>query len=83
MSLLVTNQVIVDLNDTVIEPAAWRVAVDRDGETCLALPLSFGAKRDAERAKAALERAGLVSEDVVRLAGAGAVIRIMGEALAW
>jgi hypothetical protein len=26
MSLLITNQVIVDLHDSVIEPAAWKVA---------------------------------------------------------
>ena len=85
MSLLITNQVVMDPNDTVIEPAGWRVAVasETQAEVCLALPLHFGAERDAERAKAALEQAGLVSEGVLRLAGEGAVIRIMGEALAW
>ena len=86
MSLLITNQVIVDQRGAqVIEPAIWRVAVqsETEAETCLALPLNFGGERDAERAKAALERAGLVSEGVLRLAGEGAVIRIMGESLAW
>lgn len=85
MSLLITNQVIVDRNAKVIEPAIWRVAVasETEAETCLALPLKFGDQRDAERAKAALERVGLEREDVLRLAGEGAVIRIMGEALAW
>ncbi len=85
MPLLITNQVIVDRSATVIEPAVWRVAVvasETEAETCLALPLNFGRERDAERAKAALERAGLVSEDVLRLAGEVAVIRIMGESLA-
>lgn len=85
MSLLITNQVIVDLNNRVTEPAAWRVAVasETEAETCLSLPLKFGGERDAERAKAALERAGLVSVDSLRLAGEGAVIRVMGESLAW
>lgn len=85
MSLLVTNQVIVDRSAKVIEPAIWRVAVasENEAETCFALPLNFGGERDAERAKAALERAGLVSGGVLRLAGEEAVIQIMGEALAW
>jgi len=85
MSLLITNQVIVDGSAQVIEHAVWRVAVasETEDETCLALPLNFGVERDAERAKAALERAGLVSEGVLRLAGEGAVIRNMGESLAW
>lgn len=86
MSLLIFfNQVVVDRNAKVIEPAVWRVAVasDTEAETCLALPLNFGVERDAERAKAALERLGLVSEGVLRLTGEGAVIRIMGESLAW
>ncbi len=67
MSLLVTNQVIVDRKAAVIEAAAWRVAT----------------KRNAERAKTALERMGLVSEDALRRVGEEAVIRIMGESLAW
>ena len=85
MSLLITNQVVMDRSAKVIEPAVWRVAVESesDAETCFALPLNFGMERDAERAKAALERVGLVSEGVLRLAGEGAVIRIMGESLAW
>ncbi len=83
MSLLVTNQVIVDRSAAVIDLVAWRVAADRDDETCLALPLNFGAERDAERAKAALERAGLENEDALRRAGKEAVIRIMAESLAW
>ena len=86
MSLLITNQVIVDRNSNrVIEPAAWRVAVasETKAETCLSLPLKFGRERDAERAKASLEQAGLVSVGSLRLAGEGAVIRVMGESLAW
>lgn len=83
MSLMITNQVVVDRNDAVIEPAAWRVATKRDAEVCLALPLNFQRERDAERARAALERAGLESEDALRLASEGAVIRIMAESLAW
>jgi hypothetical protein len=59
MSLLITNQVVLDPHDTVIEPAGWRVAVDSETEadTWLALPLHFGGERDAERAKAALAKA--------------------------
>lgn len=84
-SLLITNQLVLDPNDTVIEPAGWRVAMasETEAEVRLALLLHFGAERDAERAKAALERAGLVSAAGLRLAGEGAVIRIMGEALTW
>ena len=86
MSLLITNQVIMNRNaSSVMEHATWRVAVDSDTEIeiCLALPLHFERKQDAERAKAALERVGLVSEGVLRIAGEEAVIRLMGEALAW
>lgn len=32
MSLLITNQVVMDPNDTVIEPAGWRVAVASETE---------------------------------------------------
>lgn len=83
MSLLVTNQVIVDRKAAVIEAAAWRVATKRNADTCLALPMNFETERDAERAKTALERMGLVSEDAMRRVGEEAVIRIMGESLAW
>lgn len=85
MSLLITNEVVLDRNAKVIEPAVWRVAVasETEAEICFALPLNFGVERDAERAKAALERLGLVSESVLRLTGEGTVIRIMGESLAW
>jgi hypothetical protein len=83
MSLLITNQVIVDLNDSVIEPAAWRVAAKQDEDVCLALPPNFEREQDAERARAALQQAGLVSEKSLRLAGEEAVVRIMLESLAW
>lgn len=85
MSLLVTNTVIVDDNAMVIRSAAWRVAVESETEpeTALALPLEFGREPDAERAKDALERAGLASEAALRFAGRGTVVRIMGESLAW
>jgi hypothetical protein len=83
MSLVITNQEIVDRNMSVIEPAAWRVATIVAAEKCLALPLNFNRERDAERARAALQKAGLESEEALRRVGQGAVIRIMAESLAW
>ena len=83
MSLVVTNQEVVDKNMSVIKPAAWRVATQVSAETCLALPLTFEREQDAERARAEFQRAGLEGEDALRRAGEKAVVRIMAESMAW
>lgn len=84
MSLKVTHKMVYDNRDVPIEPAGWRVAVWTDDfKGLLAIPLELGSERDAMRAKAALEKAGLESITAVKRAGKGAVFRIMLEALAW
>ena len=83
MSLLVTNLVLVDDSLTIVGPQAWRVALDCDGEWYHAIPIEFSSERDAERARTALEAAGLTDAVELRRAGQAAVLRIMGESLAW
>ncbi len=83
MSLLVTHQVVVDDNCVVVGPEAWRVAVEFDEQWRHALPIEFSSERDANRAKRALEQAGLTSESALRHAGREAVVRILIESLAW
>jgi hypothetical protein len=83
MSLLVTNLVLMDDSHAVVGPQAWRVALDFDGEWYHAMPIDFSSERDAERARTALEQAGLTSAGELRRAGQAAVLRIMVESLAW
>jgi hypothetical protein len=83
MSLKVTNQALVDDSLAVVGPQAWRVALDGEGEWYQAIPIEFSSERDAERAKRALEEAGLTSGVALRRAGQAAVLRIMVESLAW
>lgn len=84
MAIFVTHQTIVDDDGAVIEPVAWRVATENDKDIgCLALSMAFGREMDAERARAALEKAGLVCESTLKQAGPTAVYRIMLDSLAW
>jgi hypothetical protein len=83
MSLIVTNLVILDASRAVVGPQAWRVALDSEGEWYQALPLEFSSERDAERARRALDQAGLTSAVALRRAGRAAVLQIMVESLAW
>ncbi len=83
MSLIVTNLVILDDSHAVVGPQAWRVALNSDGEWHQAMPLEFSSERDAERARRALDQAGLSSAVALRRAGRAAVHQIMVESLAW
>lgn len=83
MSLSVTHQVLVNDDCVVVGPEAWRVAVEVDEQWRHALPIEFACERDAERAKWALEQAGLTTEAALRHAGRDAVIRTVVESLAW
>lgn len=84
MPIYVTMKVIVDDNGQEIEPAEWRVAVHCCvKEEFLALPMVFGREQDAERAREALERAGLVDEAIIRQAGKSVVLDTMLNSMAW
>lgn len=83
MSLLVTNLVLVDDSHAVVGPQTWRVALDYDGEWYQAMPFEFSSERDAERARRALEQAGLTSAVALRRAGRAVVHQVMVESLAW
>ena len=61
---------------------AWRVGCKVDGVPYVFLT-AFGRKRDAEAAKAALERDGLVDAVSIRAAGRERLERIMAEAMQW
>lgn len=69
---------------------AWRVSVNCDGEMKF-LPMAFARRRDAEMAKAALERAGLGCSKALRdlrdrigqRESSDQINRIMAEAMQW
>jgi hypothetical protein len=82
MSLSVTHQVLVDDHYVVVGPEAWRVALEVDEQWRHALPMAFACERDADRARQALEQAGLTSQTALLRAGRDAVTRIMVESLA-
>ncbi len=82
MAILVTHEAIHDANHVEIGPVEWRVAVD-DNTRYLALPMVFGRKQDAERARNALESAGLASSKALQQAGKAAVMAKMLDSLAW
>jgi len=70
-----------------VMPSAWYVGVYRDsGEHAgegQYLHVPFARKKDADAARAALEKAGFVCEDSLRKAGIDEYERTMIEALQW
>ena len=61
---------------------AWRVGVEDEGYQFYFLT-AFGRKKDAEAAKSALEREGLINASAIMSAGRATMERIMAEAMQW
>lgn len=69
-----------DIPRGIVLPPAWRIDVDNRGRL---LPMPFGRQRDAEAAKAALEKAGLATREALLAAGRARFEQVMIEALQW